>query len=112
MEAILAAILKFFQDLFGSDRAYKVSFEVKTNLQDGTTIKANCNEIGFKNTGTSIVWINSIYPIYPNEPFSANGNWREIDTTIYNFKFLDSAGNAATPPLVNSLVIIRKTYEK
>lgn len=102
----MEALLSLIRSTFGTEKKYKVSFELRTNLQDGTTIKSECNEIGFKNTGTSTVWINNVYPIFPNEPFSPGGNWNEMDTTVYNFKFLPVSG------LTNSLVIIRKIYEK
>lgn len=107
MEAILQAlkdILVFFKGI-AVDRQYVVSFE-QANPQQGSTIQSQCNAIGLKNTGTSVIWINNLYPIYPNESFIIDGNQREKDVTTYNYTFDHSVAGTR-----DSLVIIRKTMK-
>ena len=69
---------------------------------DNNSVRSDCADITFYNSGLSNVIINSAVVIFPNGSFTLNANAGEIDRTIYNFKF-DGAG-------VNQLTVIRKIY--
>lgn len=108
MEAILhhlKDIFEFFKK-FAKEQEYIVSFE-QANPAQGNTITSDCNTIGLKNVGTSVVWINNVYPIYPQDSFIIDGNQREKDVTVYNYYF-----NHDVPGTTDKLVIVRKTLKK
>jgi hypothetical protein len=67
------------------------------------SVRSDCADITFYNSGTDIVIINSAIVLFSNGSFTLNANAGEIDRTIYNFKFQDLEDN-------KQLTVIRKTY--
>jgi hypothetical protein len=67
------------------------------------SVRSDCADITFYNSGYDNVIINSAIVIFPNGSFTLNANAGEIDRTIYNFKF-EGANN------LQQLTVIRKTY--
>jgi len=76
--------------------------DILTYVQNNS-VRSDCADITFYNSGQDNVIINSAVVIFPNGSFTLNANAGEIDRTIYNFKFLDVAN-------LKQLTVIRKIY--
>jgi len=70
---------------------------------DNNSVRSDCADITFYNSGQDNVIINSAVVIFPNGSFTLNANAGEIDRTVYNFKFLNVAN-------LKQLTVIRKIY--
>jgi hypothetical protein len=67
------------------------------------SVRSDCADITFYNSGLDTVIINSAVVIFANGSFTLNANAGEIDRTIYNFRFENANTN-------QQLTVIRKTY--
>ena len=67
------------------------------------SVRSDCADITFYNSGLDTVIINSAVVIFANGSFTLNANAGEIDRTIYNFRFEGANTN-------QQLTVIRKTY--
>jgi len=67
------------------------------------SVRSDCADITFYNSGYDTVTINSAVILFPNGSLTLNANVGEIDRTIYNFKFLGENKN-------QQLTVIRKMY--
>ena len=99
---VLTEILSFLRYKW-KDREYTVEFSFYSGAQINS-LKANCNEITFLNTGTCNVVIQNVYTLAPGSPLAINGNKNEVDVTTYKF-FFQGAGTQA-------LLVARKIYLK
>jgi hypothetical protein len=78
---------------------YKI--DVLNYLLDGS-VKSDCADITFINTGSSTIRLNSALPLAPGQSITLSANAGEIDRTIYTYNF-SGAGT-------NSLTVFRKVY--
>lgn len=78
---------------------YKI--DVLNYVANGS-VKSDCSDITFVNSGTSTVTLNSALPLTAGQSISFNANNNELDRTIYFFAF-SGAGS-------NSLTVFRKVY--
>lgn len=78
---------------------YKI--DVLNYVANGS-VKSDCSDITFVNSGTTTVTLNNALPLTAGQSISFNANNNELDRTIYNF-FFSGAGN-------NSLTVFRKVY--
>jgi hypothetical protein len=78
---------------------YKI--DILTYHSDNS-VRSDCADITFQNTGTSDVIINNGFTLPPNTILSITANENEIDRTIYTFYF------QGTSP--NNLIVLRKVY--
>jgi hypothetical protein len=80
-------------------QAYKIDV---LNYTKGQSVRSDCADITFYNTGQSNVVINSAVTLTPGQSISFAANANEIDRTLYNFNFT----NTVQP----SIAIFRKIY--
>lgn len=72
------------------------------NYASNGSVRSDCADITFINSGTSTVVLNNALRIPSGQSITITANKDEIDRTIYNF-FFDGAGS-------NVLVVFRKIY--
>jgi len=76
--------------------------DILTYTQNNS-VRSDCADITFYNSGQDTVIINSAVVIFANGSFTLNANAGEIDRTLYNFKFVGASTN-------KQLTVIRKIY--
>lgn len=67
------------------------------------SVKSDCADITFYNTGSSPVTINNGIVLSQNQSLTINANENETDRTIYNFAFDDTISP-------KNLTVFRKVY--
>lgn len=72
------------------------------NYTQNNSVKSDCADITFYNTGTAVITLNSALKLLAGQSITFQANNNEIDRTIYNFSFA-AAGNP-------SITIFRKIY--
>ena len=71
------------------------------NYKENGSVRSDCSDITFYNSGNSFLTINGALPLAPGQSISFNGNYNEIDRTIYYYSFVGNSG---------SVTIFRKIY--
>ena len=79
-------------------QSYKIDI---LNYRENGSVKSNCSDITFANTGNTTLTINGALTLAPGQSISFNANYNEIDQTIYYYSF---------PANVGSVTIFRKIY--
>jgi len=72
------------------------------SYHDNNSVRSDCADITFQNTGTTDIVINNGFTLPANTILSITANENEIDRTIYSFYF-QGAG-------LNNLIVLRKVY--
>lgn len=74
-----------------------------TVINQSRDIPSDCNSIGFKNQGSSTVYVAGLRLLPGESFFVPYGNAGELDKTQWNIRF-NGVGT-------NELVVLRKTYQ-
>lgn len=72
------------------------------NLTQNGSVKSDCADITFYNSGTTTIVLNNSLNIAPGTSITITANKDEIDRTIYNYYF--------TGVGTNILIVFRKIY--
>lgn len=72
------------------------------NLTQDGSVKSDCADITFYNSGTTTIVLNNSLNIAPGTSITITANKDEIDRTIYNYYF--------TGVGTNILIVFRKIY--
>lgn len=72
------------------------------NLTSDGSVKSDCADITFYNSGTTTIVLNNSLNIAPGTSITITANKDEIDRTIYNYYF--------TGVGTNILIVFRKIY--
>lgn len=80
-----------------------IQYKIDTlNLTSDGSVKSDCADITFFNSGTTTIVLNNSLSIAPGTSISITANKDEIDRTIYTYYF--------TGVGTNILIVFRKIY--
>ena len=80
-----------------------IQYKIDTlNLTSDGSVKSDCADITFFNSGTSTIILNNSLSIAPGTSLSITANVNEIDRTTYNYYFTGAG--------TNILIVFRKIY--
>jgi hypothetical protein len=80
-----------------------IQYKIDTlNLLSDGSVKSDCADITFYNSGTTTVVLNNSLSIASGTSISITANVGEIDRTIYNYYFTGAG--------TNNLIVFRKIY--